>query len=316
MDANTPINPQPRSPISSLLTPVYQFINCTLLPPFDWPAFETAWEIYRDARIANGRADIDALPVVACLAASGNVEQVLPTAAAWTLYILAARIFDDVADDEGDESGLFARRNAPSPLSACLFAVSAANASLTHLDESSGSRDIVATFSHTLALAVKSEHTQPPLSQLSVETYFETIAAKTGIVFATGMWAGSRTAVADKNITDSLHKFGLHLGMMTQILDDCVDLKADLANQVWTLPLIYASSQKQHPAHQQLTSLLAQPAPNAAWIDEIVSLLDTMNAVPWSLQIAEVHRQEAVSLIEDLPHHRDLLRHYVTPKHQ
>jgi len=316
VDAFAPIDARPQLAVSSWLGASYHFINRDLLPPFNWPAFETLLEKYQADRITTGRADIDVMPVAACMAAGGHVEQALPVAASWTMYILAGRIFDDLADGEGEGRQWFTGHSTLTAMSGCLFAVSTANAALAHLDGATMYRDIATAFSHTLALAVKSENNQPPLSQLSVEMYFETIAAKTGLVFATGAWAGGRTVTDDEVVLNALYKYGLHLGMMTQILDDCLDLKTDLANQVWTLPLIYAVTQETHPAYKRLRKLLSQQRPTQNWVDEVAAVLAEMNAVSWSLQIAEAYRQQTVDIIKTLPYHQDLLTHYVTPQNK
>ena len=304
------------SDISSSLTAVYRFIDETLLPQFAWPAFTAVWEKYRSNRLGRSRADTDILPVMACLAAGGEMEQALPVAASWTLYILAGRIFDDLVDGEGEDAQLFSSHEAPSPISACLFAVSAANAALAYLEDTAVHKDVAAAFNHTLALAVKSEYERPLLPHPSLEAYFETIAAKTGLVFATGVWAGGRAATDDQKILAALHKFGLHLGMMTQILDDCMDLKTDLAHELWTLPLLYALAQESHPLYKPLRQLLERQQATPAWAAEVAPVLYEMGAVSWSLQIAEAHRRQAVSVIETLPSDLNGLMHYVTPKSQ
>ena len=102
---------------------------------------------------------------------------------------------------------------------------------------------------------------------------------------------------------------------MTQILDDCVDLKTDLLNQVWTLPLIYGLSQTTHPLYARLTQLTnQQQPPTESWAVAVVDTLVQMNALSWSHHLAEVHRQEAVRAIASLPFHNELLMYYVTPK--
>jgi hypothetical protein len=316
VDAFAPIDARPQLAVSSWLSASYHFIHRDLLPPFNWPAFETFLEKYQADRITTGRADIDVLPVAACMSAGGQAEQVLPVAASWILYILAGRLFDDLADGEGGERPWFDGHRSLTAMSGCLFAVSTANAALSYLDGATMYRDIATAFSHTLALAVKSENSRSPLSQLSVEAYFETIAAKTGLVFATGAWAGGRTVTDDEAVLDALYKYGLHLGMMTQILDDCLDLKTDLANQVWTLPIIYAVTQETHPAYKRLHKLLTQQRPTQNWIDEAAAVLAEMNAVSWSLQIAEAYRRQTVDIIKTLPYHQDVLTHYVTPRNK
>lgn len=102
---------------------------------------------------------------------------------------------------------------------------------------------------------------------------------------------------------------------MTQILDDCVDLKSDLGNSVWTLPLLYGLSQTMHPLNPQLSDLLYhQKEENPFWIKSVVDILVQMKAVSWSYQMIEVHRQQAIAAVKKLPYRQDLLLHYVTPQ--
>ena len=305
---------QPQLNKYQLVKDTRQFIQRDVLQPFAWPAFSHVLERQWANAEAEGRAGIDLFPLAACLAAGGTVQQALPVAASWSLYLLAGRIFDDLVDDDGDDRSLFVGDDPPSPLSACLFAVNAATSALSHLDDPAAYRDIATAFSRIAALAVKSENVQPPLSSVSVESYFETIAAKTGGVFAMAAWAGGRLATADIEMLNALHEYGLHVGMMIQILDDCVDLKTDLMNQVWTLPLIYGLSQTDHPRYEQLTRLIAQQRPTLEWADRVADTLVGMNAVSWCYHLGEVHRQQAVAAIASLPSYNELLMYYVTPK--
>jgi len=297
-----------------LVDDAHQFVKDVVLHPFAWPAFEHVAERQWANVAANGGAAIDIFPLAACLAVEGTALQAMPVAASWSLYLLAGRIFDDLADGEGNDRGLFTGADAPTALSSCLFAVSTATSALSHLDDPVAYSDITTTFSHSMALAVKSENTQPPLSSLSVEAYFETIAAKTGVVFATAAWAGGRAATDDADILNVLHGYGLHVCMMTQILDDCVDLKTDLMNQVWTLPLIYGLSQTADPRYERLNELINQQYSTEEWADTVVNTLTQMGALSWCYQLGEVHRQYAVDAIASLPSCNDLLMYYVTPK--
>ena len=303
--------------VNDWLADTYRFIQDRVLPPFQWPLFANVLETYQANRMTRGVADVDVFPTAACLAVGGTNEQAMPLAASWSLYIFAGRLFDDLADGEGGE-----RFNAPtlsSKLSTCLFAVSAANAALAHLVDTEAYESIATAFSHAVGLAVKSENTRPTLDQLSLETYFATIAAKTGIIFATGAWAGGRMGMNRPNETvlTALYRYGLHVGMMTQIIDDCLDIRVDLANQVWTLPVIYAFSQETHPLRGQLHELLAYQQPTeSAWLEKVVETLTQTGAISWSLYFAEIHRQKAWAAIHDLVPFPGYLRHYVIPKNK
>ncbi len=305
--------------VNILSADTYRFIKDNVLPPFHWPMLEHVLEEHQSNRLARSNADVDVFPIAACLAAGGTAVQAMPLASSWALYIFAGRLFDDLVDGEGNERNLFTASTAPTRLSTCLFAVSAANAALAHLDDLEAYRDIVTAFSQAVGLAVKSENHRQTLDQLSLQMYFETIAAKTGAIFAVGAWAGGRIVARENSeeVLAALHRYGLHVGMMTQILDDCLDLKTDLANQVWTLPVIYALSQENHPLSSRLRSLLAyQRQLESDWLEEAVEIMGQINAISWSLQFAEIHRQQAWAAISDLLPDASILRHYVTPKNK
>jgi hypothetical protein len=307
----------------SLLDETYRFIHAQVLPPFGWALFDNTLEKYQAYRRAHYTADIDVFPIAACLGAGGTVAQALPVAASWALYVFAGRLFDDLADGEGEEKNLFAPTTAAASLSTCLFANSAANAALWHLADKTVASHIATAFSQAIGLALKSENGRQSLHHLSLETYFETIAAKTGVIFATGAWAGGRGAVGGPNtvknpndeVLNALYAFGLHLGMMTQIVDDCFDLEKDLVNQVWTLPVIYGLSQTDHFLYPRLRDLLIDRQ-STTWVEESIALLGEMDAVAWSRQMAEIHRQQALAVLDKLPSDVSYLRYYVTPKSQ
>ncbi len=305
--------------VNILSADTYRFIKDNVLPPFHWPMLEHVLEEHQSNRLARSNADVDVFPIAACLAAGGTAVQAMPLASSWALYIFAGRLFDDLVDSEGNERNLFTASTAPTKLSTCLFAVSAANAALAHLGDLEAYRDIATAFSQAVGLAVKSENHRQTLDQLSLQMYFETIAAKTGAIFAVGAWAGGRIVARENSeeVLAALHRYGLHIGMMTQILDDCLDLKTDLANQVWTLPVIYALSQENHPLSSRLRSLLAyQRQLESDWLEEAVEIMGQINAISWSLQFAEIHRQQAWAAISDLLPDASILRHYVTPKNK
>jgi hypothetical protein len=306
--------------MDTLLMPAYQFIRNSVLPSFNWRTFDSVLDRHLETRLRLGSFDTDLFPLAACLAAGGSVERAMPLTASWILYVLAGRIFDDLSDGEGADRGLFPTAKIQPRLSACLFATSAAHVALSHLDDTEAYARISAAFSQVLGLAVKSEDVRPTLDALSPQTYFETVAAKTGVVFATGAWAGGLLATgkgpdAEEDIR-RLYQYGLHVGMMVQILDDCHDLRVDLANRVWTLPVVYAMSQPWSPQRESVRSLLYdQQEAGDDWAEQAVTSLAQMGAIAWSRQFAEYHRQQAWDIAETFLLNQ-YLRHYVVPKNQ
>ena len=83
------------------------------------------------------------------------------------------------------------------------------------------------------------------------EQYFSAIEGKTAALFATSCRIGGMVADAPAPTLDALERFGRHVGMCFQIVDDCLDLTGsdatlgktagqDLLEGIYTLPVISA----------------------------------------------------------------------------
>ncbi len=83
------------------------------------------------------------------------------------------------------------------------------------------------------------------------EDYATAIEGKTATLFATACRIGGMVSDVDEPTLDALTRFGTHLGLCYQIVDDCLDLTAtdavlgkpvgqDLVEGIYTLPVIYA----------------------------------------------------------------------------
>lgn len=292
------------SDISSSFASVYDFIEDTLLPSFKWTAFEETFEVYRQARSSSPTfVRIDILPLLTCVAGGGDAARARPLTAAWVCYILATQILDDVQDQEG-ESRVWNKEGPEHALSLGLFAIGVAQTALSYLKADSSTQQALGeAFGKVLALSAAWQTRKSRLATLSVDQYFQSLTARTGLIFATGAWAGARivTSLSEAHVLDALYHFGLYLGIMGQIVDDCRDIKDDLRADRLTLPVIYALSQKKHPQHPQLLEMLSGSSKTTESIERIETLLSEMNAVEWSLQLAEIYRQRAIDALNPLP---------------
>lgn len=289
--------------VSVFFADTYNFIAETILPTLYWPDFELILESYRAKRFASSYAYVDVLPILTCVAVGGDPDKAIPLAAAWTLYSLAARIFDDLQDDEGHDN-LWNQAGWQGALPVGLYAVGAAQASLAHLAADSQTRnEIWGAFGQTMALAAIAQGQSDKYD--SVEDYFKNQAAKTGLVFATGSWSGGRLVLEPGNkALDALYQYGLNAGMMVQILDDCRDLGGvDLSSGTITLPVIYALAQQSHPEWSRLHALLADES-HVEHLETIITLLSEFGAVEWSLRVAQVYKKKAIAALVPFPSER------------
>ncbi|HEX5586182.1 MAG TPA: polyprenyl synthetase family protein [Acidimicrobiia bacterium] len=135
------------------------------------------------------------------------------------------------------------------------------------------------------------------------EGYESTIEGKTAALFATSCRIGGMVAGVDEVTLDALTRFGLHLGMCFQVVDDVLDLTAtdealgkhagqDLLEGVYTLPVIYAL--RDTPA---LADRLGHPLSNDE-LDEARGIANANGAIDAALDVAQAHATKAIEALE------------------
>ncbi|MCR4401295.1 MAG: polyprenyl synthetase family protein [Firmicutes bacterium] len=154
---------------------------------------------------------------------------------------------------------------------------------------------------------------------VSFGQYLRRIRQKTAMLFALSCYAGALVAGAPRDTTDTLRRFGLHLGIAFQIADDVLDFSQDeaatgkpaahdLACGVYTLPVIYAlGSRKWGP---ELRALLTEL--NATGRDgrdsmscqarkRVIAAVRESGALCRALQVAERYADRANRCLALLP---------------
>jgi len=132
----------------------------------------------------------------------------------------------------------------------------------------------------------------------SEEGYASAIEGKTASLFAASCRIGGMVTGADEPGLDALTRYGHHLGLCFQIVDDVLDITAtddalgkpagqDLVEGVYTLPVIYALSDS-----TSLRELLAQPL-DPERLAEARRLATTNGAVDAALGVARDHAAKA-----------------------
>lgn len=168
------------------------------------------------------------LPGWCCQAAGGEARLADPVAAAWLLFYAAAHLMDSLEDQDDPDPwwrdlGLGSAINVATGLyfSACLV--------LQELDS-------LAVDSQTIK-AVTNQVLQPFLVMCSgqyqdllqppraLAEYWRGASAKSGAFFAMACQAGARLATIQPEVLEGFQQFGLHLGLLLQILDDLQDYK-------------------------------------------------------------------------------------------
>ncbi|MCA1964761.1 MAG: polyprenyl synthetase family protein [Prosthecobacter sp.] len=154
---------------------------------------------------------------------------------------------------------------------------------------------------------------------LSVPDYLRMIEMKTAALFAAAAGLGARLNGVPQSVQEALHSFGLKLGTVYQIYDDCLDLVGDeskagktlgtdLARGKLTLPILYLLMDATDVQKQKLNRMLLQGEPMDTSI--LAGIADYEGAIERTVKFAtemlEAAEAELVCL-EDTPYKRAFL---------
>lgn len=142
----------------------------------------------------------------------------------------------------------------------------------------------------------------------SRDDYFAIVEGKTAALFRWAMVAGARVARLGPAAESALERFGLHLGVAFQAVDDELDFAsgtgkdplADLREGKITYPLVIAI--ERDPALQpRLVALLAEPEPRRDELAAIAAAVRASGALAQTRALAEDHVEYALGVLEELP---------------
>lgn len=296
----------------------YRFIDEEALNGVDWPDLLDAVS-NRQVSTANSHAVYGALlPLLACTASGGEAGQAIPLAAAWVLYDLASDVFDDLQDRDGKDRPWNYWRPARA-IAVGLGLIAAGEVCLARLRPAATDRaEIASSLARTFLLASRGQGDDG--REPSLASYLSQLVAKSGLVFAAVTRAGASLCASTPHLLQSMYEYGLAVGVLVQIRDDCRDLSSshavsDLATGNHTLPVLYALSLQEHQSHPQLVSLLRRPRDSwtAYEVEEVCQILAGMGAFAYAIAVARVYEQKALAALQTLPTHETAhLRTYVS----
>jgi hypothetical protein len=181
-----------------------------------------------------------ALPVIACLAAGGSIDDGVVLASAWASLNLASEILDNVEDQE-----LTTDQFLTSPEVASNFATSLIFSSfhlLTSIQDTNKAYGLVKILSSCGFDAAYGQHRDLISEQLPVElclnNYWENIILKSGSIFQAATASGAIVAGANETISEALGDYGTALGVLLQLIDDCRDAFSQSSDAInWEISL-------------------------------------------------------------------------------
>lgn len=157
--------------------------------------------------------------------------------------------------------------------------------------------------------------------------YLRVIELKTARLFEGGCRLGAIAAEQPPAVQDALARYGHHLGIAFQLVDDLLDyladpavsgknLGTDLAEGKPTLPLIHAM--KTGTAEQ--TALIGDAIRHGRvdQLENVLAAVESTGAIPYTRALAERHSREATQSLREIPdsHYKnalvDLARYNIT----
>lgn len=247
---------------------------------------------------------------------TSDLEPVVPIATAAELIHMATLIHDDVIDGAATRRGRPTINERWGNMVAVLTGDVLLARALVHLVDR-GTPEIVKIMADMIALTCEGEITQNlSLNDVdqSEEDYFERIEKKTALFFAACCQSGGRMAGATKEQGEALYRFGRHLGMAFQVIDDVLDVTSDagvmgkpvgsdLASGVLTLPVLYGL-QHDTPDGERLRTLLSRPPLSQEQVNEALAIAQRNGALEYAYEVAERFAQMALEELKALPEGR------------
>jgi octaprenyl-diphosphate synthase len=138
--------------------------------------------------------------------------------------------------------------------------------------------------------------------------YFEVVEGKTAALFRWAMVAGARSAGLSGSQEAALERFGLHLGVAFQAVDDELDFRdgtgkdplVDLREGKITYPLVVAL-ERDRSLRPRVQALLASESPSTTELAAVAAAVRESGGLVATRALAEEHVDHALAVLEELP---------------
>jgi len=147
---------------------------------------------------------------------------------------------------------------------------------------------------------------------LTVEEYFDIIDRKTAQLFAAACSIPALIRPESPEVTERLERFGRHLGLAFQLVDDLLDFTAredelgkpvlsDLKEGKITLPLLLLHSRVSEGKRQKIEWVLADGSFDRVSPEEILEMVESEGTLAEVEEIARHHGRQACQELEAFP---------------
>lgn len=223
---------------------------------------------------SSGKRIRPALALMAGGATGGKTEEHTRLSVILEMVHIASLVHDDIMDGAATRRGLpTAAAKWGSALSVLLGDALFAHALelATEFEDSQVCRSIARASRDVCSGEILQTQRRFDLN-LSVPDYLRMIEMKTAALFAAAAGLGARLNGVPEHVEQALHSYGMKLGTVYQIYDDCLDLvgdetkagktlRTDLAKGKLTLPVLYLLMEATDAQKQKLNKMLLKGEP-------------------------------------------------------
>ena len=255
-------------------------------------------------------------PILVILTAKlfGRVDdRVIASAAAVEMLHNASLIHDDVVDDSQMRRSMPTVNNIWGNHIAVLTGDFFVSSALQQAISTADIRivEVLAGLGKLLSLGEIDQIYNARFHTLNEKAYFEIISRKTASLFVSCVkMGGYATGAADDKI-DPMCRFAELLGLCFQIKDDIFDYfndprigkptGNDLREGKITLPLLYALSLTDNPAHEEMVSLSRSEQLTTAEIETLIEFAKESGGIEYAYSTMERLRAEAMEILDSYP---------------
>lgn len=145
---------------------------------------------------------------------------------------------------------------------------------------------------------------------ITEENYLNVIHKKTAALFEAACETGAVLAGVDRDLRDSAKKFGYHLGIAFQLVDDALDYTGDvtelgknigddLAEGKPTLPLIFSMTKGNEAENELIAQAIKHGSVNK--LPQIMAIVRRCGGIEYTLASAQNHANQAQHALHSLP---------------
>ena len=125
---------------------------------------------------------------------------------------------------------------------------------------------------------------------------------KSASVIECACQVGAMLAAAEQNLVDIFTAFGHNLGMAAQIANDIQGIAggSDIRKRKITLPAVYALTQTEGEARQQMVNIFCRQTESVLDLTGIKDLLFQTGAVHYTTVKMELYKQQALDILFEI----------------